>query len=60
MLTDTAIVNTVLPQLYAVLNELLDHVGEAHVPKPLLIRCKRLLPAHMSHSFERPKEKASA
>lgn len=54
---DAAIVGVILPQLYVVIDDLLDHAQGA--PKELLIRAKKLLPAWAPHSFEqRPMGKA--
>jgi hypothetical protein len=47
---DRAIVQALLPQLYVVIDDLLDHAQGA--PKELVIRAKKLLPAIYPQSFE--------
>lgn len=41
-----------LPQCYVVIDDLLDELGEEKVPRELLVRAKKLLPAWAPHSFE--------
>lgn len=53
---DRAIVTALLPQLYVVIDDLLDEIGESNVPKELLVRCKKLLPSYLPHSFEAKKK----
>lgn len=48
---DRAIVQAILPQLYVVIDDLLDAVGEQNVDKELLIRAKKLLPDWAPHSL---------
>lgn len=48
---DSAIVHSTVPELYVVIDDLLDYV-RADVPKELLIRAKKLLPNWAPHSFE--------
>ena len=47
---DAAIISAILPQLYVVIDDLLDHAPNA--PKELVVRAKRLLPSWAPHSFE--------
>lgn len=51
---DHVIVEVILPQAYQAIDDLLDVAGPA-VPKELLIRCKKLLPAQYRNSFEQKK-----
>ncbi|WP_343735331.1 hypothetical protein [Acidovorax sp.] len=46
---DAAILATILPQLYIVIDDLLDHAQGA--PKELIIRAKKLLPDYCPQSF---------
>jgi len=48
-----AINETVLPAMYTAMDELIDSIGEANVPRELLVRCKKLLPAWCFHSFSK-------
>ena len=49
MVVNSAIVATVLPQAYQVINDLLDAKGTPS--KELIVRARRLLPATYSHGF---------
>lgn len=51
---DSLIIETILPQAYFCIDELITAIGEKNIPKPLLIKCKRLLPKNYTNSFECP------
>lgn len=46
---DRAIVETIMPQLYTVIDDLLDHAKDA--PKEVIMRAKKLLPDWAPHSM---------
>ena len=49
MVVNSAIVATVLPQAYQIINDLIDAKGAPS--KELIVRARRLLPATYSHGF---------
>ena len=50
---DAAIIKVVLPQLYSIIDRLLD----GNPDKKLIVDARKILPRDYKHSFERPKEK---
>lgn len=50
---DAAILSAILPQLYIVIDDLLDHAKGA--PKELVVRAKKLLPDYCPQSFSQSK-----
>jgi hypothetical protein len=48
---DALILEIVLPQAYSCIDELISAIGEKNIPKPLLIKCKKLLPSQYPNSF---------
>ena len=53
-LVNSAIIKAILPQLYVVIDDLLDHAPDA--PKELIVRAKRLLPDIYPQSFAQSKQ----
>jgi hypothetical protein len=52
-IVDEAIVIRLLPQLYSIIDRLLD----GNPDKKLIVDARRILPSNYKHSFERAKEK---
>jgi hypothetical protein len=50
---DAAIIKVILPQLYSIIDRLLD----GNPDKKLIVDARRILPSNYKNSFERPKEK---
>lgn len=46
-----AIVGSVLPRLYAVIDAMIDAGGKT-IPKPVLVEARKLLPGQYKNSFE--------
>jgi hypothetical protein len=53
-IVDEAIVIRLLPQLYSIIDRLLD----GNPDKKLIVDARRILPSNYKNSFERPKENA--
>jgi hypothetical protein len=51
---DAAIVKRLVPELYGVIDELLEHAGTP-LPKDVVVRARRLLPRQYRHAFEKPR-----
>ena len=49
---DAAIVKVVLPQLYSIIDRLLD----GNPDKKLIVDARKILPRDYKHSFEKPRE----
>jgi len=49
---DEAIIKVILPQLYSIIDRLLD----GNPDKKLIVDARRILPSNYKHSFERAKE----
>lgn len=49
-----AIIDGILPELYAVIDDLID--ANPNVSKHLLVKARRFLPRQYRNSFEKPKE----
>ena len=50
---DAAIIKVVLPQLYSIIDRLLD----GNPDKKLIVDARKILPRDYKYSFEKPKEK---
>ena len=50
---NAAIIKVVLPQLYSIIDRLLD----GNPDKKLIVDARKILPRDYKHSFEKPKEK---
>lgn len=48
-MVDKAIVETIMPQLYVLIDDLLDHAPDA--PRELVMRAKKMLPDWAPHSM---------